>query len=74
MCGDGTTIVTALFYEDVVTIASVGDSRLYLLRDDALQQLTVDHTVLQNKSNWVFFLRMKAEGGSTQYANKSPGN
>ncbi len=45
--GMGTTLVTALFYGDRVTIASVGDSRLYRFRNGELEQLTSDHTLLQ---------------------------
>jgi protein phosphatase len=45
----GTTVVMALFHDDRVTIASVGDSRLYRLRYDRLQQLTVDHSLLQDE-------------------------
>ena len=45
--GMGTT-VTALFVEGGKGhVAHVGDSRAYLLRDGALQQLTEDHTVVQ---------------------------
>jgi len=45
--GMGTTLVTAAFYEDRVTIAHIGDSRLYRLRDDDLEQVTSDHSLLQ---------------------------
>lgn len=45
--GMGTTIVLALFSPDQVTIAHVGDSRAYRLREDNLRQITVDHTLLQ---------------------------
>lgn len=47
--GMGTTVVMALFRDNVVTIAHVGDSRLYRLRDDKLEQLTVDHSLLQEQ-------------------------
>ncbi|MFT4045942.1 MAG: Stp1/IreP family PP2C-type Ser/Thr phosphatase [Solimonas sp.] len=44
--GMGTTIVAALLRDDRLSIASVGDSRLYRLRDGALAQLTRDHSLL----------------------------
>lgn len=47
--GMGSTLVIAQFHDDKVTVANIGDSRLYLLRDSAFQQLTVDHTVLQEQ-------------------------
>ncbi len=49
--GMGTTAVAALFYDNVVTVAHVGDSRLYRWRDRRLEQLTVDHTVVQEYLN-----------------------
>lgn len=45
--GMGTTVVAALFYDNHLTCAHVGDSRMYALRDSNLEQLTVDHTVVQ---------------------------
>jgi PPM family protein phosphatase len=42
--GMGTTVVSALFRESVVTVAWVGDSRGYLMRNGALQRVTEDHT------------------------------
>ena len=38
--GMGTTVVAALFFDNKVTIAHVGDSRLYRLRSDKLEQVT----------------------------------
>ena len=43
----GTTIVAAIFDGAEVVLASIGDSRAYLVRDSAIQQLTVDHTYVQ---------------------------
>jgi serine/threonine protein phosphatase PrpC len=43
----GTTIVGAMFDGPEVVIAHVGDSRAYLIRDGAIQQLTIDHTYVQ---------------------------
>lgn len=43
--GMGTTMTLLEIEDDVATIAHVGDSRAYLLRDGELRQLTEDHTV-----------------------------
>jgi serine/threonine protein phosphatase PrpC len=43
--GMGTTVAAVLFDTDTATIAHVGDSRVYLLRDKLLQRLTSDHSV-----------------------------
>jgi len=45
--GMGTTVVAVLFHDDRMTVAHVGDSRLYRLRERCLEQLTVDHSLLQ---------------------------
>lgn len=45
--GMGTTVVVALFYDNRLTVAHVGDSRLYRLRDGQLEQLTRDHSLMQ---------------------------
>ncbi len=45
--GMGTTLVLALFYQDQVTIAHIGDSRAYRLRKGKLKQLTQDHSRAQ---------------------------
>ena len=47
--GMGTTLVTALFHDDRVTVAHIGDSRLYRLRDEALSVVTRDHSLLQEQ-------------------------
>lgn len=45
--GMGTTIVVALFYDNRFTVAHVGDSRLYRLRDMELELITRDHSLMQ---------------------------
>ena len=47
--GMGTTLVAALLCDNQITVAHVGDSRLYRLRDDKLAQLTRDHSLLQEQ-------------------------
>jgi len=45
--GMGTTVAVACLESDVLTIAHVGDSRIYRLAGDGVQQLTSDHSVVQ---------------------------
>jgi protein phosphatase len=45
----GTTIVAALWHDARVSIANVGDSRLYRLRRGTLEALTRDHTLVQDQ-------------------------
>lgn len=46
LSGMGTTVVAVLVVGDRITLASVGDSRIYRLRQGALEQLTKDDTWL----------------------------
>jgi protein phosphatase len=46
--GMGTTIVTMFAVEDGVYIAHVGDSRIYRLREGKIEQLTEDHSLLND--------------------------
>jgi len=45
--GMGTTIVLGLFYDNRMTIAHVGDSRMYRLRGKRFEQVTKDHSLIQ---------------------------
>lgn len=47
--GMGTTLVACLFYDNFLTVAHIGDSRLYRMRNDALEQVTRDHSLLQEQ-------------------------
>ena len=47
--GMGTTLVLAAFYDNTVTVAHIGDSRLYRLREGAFEQITRDHSLLQEQ-------------------------
>ncbi|WP_320067361.1 PP2C family protein-serine/threonine phosphatase [Micromonospora sp. RTGN7] len=46
--GMGTTLTAGLLAGDVLVLAQVGDSRCYLLRDNAMTQLTRDDTFVQS--------------------------
>ena len=45
--GCGTTIVLATIKDDILYIANVGDSRLYVIQNGALSQITEDHSVVE---------------------------
>ena len=47
--GMGTTLVVAVFRDDRVLLGHVGDSRCYRLREGRLQQITRDHSLLQEQ-------------------------
>jgi protein phosphatase len=47
--GMGTTLVAARFANGVFSIANVGDSRIYLLREGQLLQLTEDHSLVMEQ-------------------------
>ena len=47
LTGMGTTVSAILRVGDEVAIAHIGDSRIYLLRDGELSQITADHTFVQ---------------------------
>jgi len=46
LAGMGTTLTAAYVSEHDLAVAHVGDSRLYVLRDGELQQLTDDHSLV----------------------------
>lgn len=47
--GMGTTVVAGLFYDNRVTVAHVGDSRMYRLRGESFEAITRDHSLLQEQ-------------------------
>ncbi len=44
--GMGSTVVAAVLTDRTLHIANVGDSRLYLVGDDGIRQLTTDHSLV----------------------------
>ena len=47
--GMGTTVVAVLLGEDSFSVAHLGDSRLYRVREKVIQQLTADHSVIMEQ-------------------------
>lgn len=45
--GMGTTMVLATVLGDILHVANVGDSRLYVLNDDGIRQITSDHSYVE---------------------------
>ncbi|NNF16096.1 MAG: Stp1/IreP family PP2C-type Ser/Thr phosphatase [Gammaproteobacteria bacterium] len=59
--GMGTTIAAALFYNNRVSIAHVGDSRVYRLRNDEFSQVTADHSLLRELVDRGFYSPEEAQ-------------
>jgi protein phosphatase len=59
--GMGTTVVAALFHDNRVTLAHVGDSRIYRLRAGRLEQVTLDHSLLQELVDRGFYTPEEAQ-------------
>ncbi|MCG7923346.1 MAG: protein phosphatase 2C domain-containing protein [Candidatus Thiodiazotropha lotti] len=57
--GMGTTLVMGVFDQNSIRYAHVGDSRLYRLRQGRLEQLTIDHTLIQEMINLGDFANME---------------
>jgi protein phosphatase len=59
--GMGTTIVACMFYDNKVSIAHVGDSRAYRLRGGKFEQITLDHSLLQELVDRGFYSAEEAQ-------------
>lgn len=53
--GMGTTVVVGALGRDWITLAHVGDSRIYRLRDGLFEQLSRDHSFIQDVIDQGFF-------------------
>ncbi|MEI6805539.1 MAG: Stp1/IreP family PP2C-type Ser/Thr phosphatase [Myxococcaceae bacterium] len=47
--GMGTTVTALMIHEQEATVAHVGDSRAYLIREGEIQQLSEDHSLVQEQ-------------------------
>ncbi|MDF2606917.1 MAG: protein phosphatase [Bacillales bacterium] len=44
--GMGTTVVITILIDDFVTIANIGDSRAYVINESSIEQITEDHSLV----------------------------
>jgi len=57
----GTTFLAASFSHDKIYIAHVGDSRLYIIRNNEIKQLTTDHTYVMDMVRSGFISKEEAK-------------
>jgi PPM family protein phosphatase len=62
LVGMGTTVVAVLIDQDTAYIAHAGDSRVYLLRNQEIKQLTQDHSLLNEYLQKGLLTPEKSEG------------
>ena len=59
--GMGTTIVVMLFYDNRFSLAHIGDSRCYRVRGKKMEQITKDHSLLQELIDRGFYTPEEAK-------------
>jgi protein phosphatase len=64
--GMGTTVVAALFHDNRISVAHVGDSRLYRVRGADIEQVTLDHSLLQELVDRGFYSPEEAARASNK--------
>jgi serine/threonine protein phosphatase PrpC len=64
--GMGSTVVAALVNGNALSIANVGDSRIYLIRQGVIQQLTQDHSLVMEQVRRGYITREQAEHSEIQ--------
>ncbi len=47
--GMGTTLIVCLFYDNKLMVGHLGDSRVYMMREEKFSQVTRDHSLLQEQ-------------------------
>jgi protein phosphatase len=62
----GATVVTAWISGQIMSIAHVGDSRIYMLRHGEMQQLTEDHSLVMEQVRRGLITREQAEQSDMQ--------
>jgi serine/threonine protein phosphatase PrpC len=62
--GMGTTLVAGIFTNNKLVVGHIGDSRAYRLRSGALEQLTEDHSLVQEQINAGLITQEQAQTSS----------
>ncbi|EDN69305.1 protein phosphatase 2C-like protein [Beggiatoa sp. PS] len=69
----GTTVVAALFNDNFISVAHVGDSRLYRLRGNKLSQITKDHSIRQELIDCGYYTKEQARNSPNHSVTRSLG-
>lgn len=64
--GMGTTLVVALFYDNKMMVAHIGDSRMYRMRGEEFGQVTKDHSLLQEQIDAGMLTKEQAKQSSNK--------
>jgi protein phosphatase len=64
--GMGTTMVAISFYDNKCSVGHVGDSRVYLIRQGELEQITEDHSLLND------YIKLRPEGMTQEEIDAFP--
>jgi serine/threonine protein phosphatase PrpC len=67
LTGMGTTLTALLFNSNRAYLAHVGDSRAYLYRDDRLEQITEDHSWIEEQVKAGFMTAAEAQESSLRH-------
>lgn len=59
--GMGTTVVVLQFYNNTLSLAHIGDSRCYRIRKEKMEQMTKDHSLLQELIDRGFYTAEEAK-------------
>ncbi|OGS18327.1 MAG: hypothetical protein A3J83_06580 [Elusimicrobia bacterium RIFOXYA2_FULL_40_6] len=65
--GMATTVVSVLVKDDTISYCNVGDSRIYLMREGTLKQLTNDHSLVMEQLRRGLITKEQAE--KSEYTN-----
>jgi len=65
--GMGTTLVAVLTRGDRLTLANVGDSRIYRVRDGKIEQVSRDHSLVQEQVDEGILSRVEAQDSALRH-------